>query len=683
MGERPTNNEFRAFTQVSGMALIKRAWQSFIGFHNVIDKIYFIYMEEDERRFYVSARLREMEWEVPYQTVLLDSRTEGPAETVVRGAAQCELSGPAIVCDTDHWLELRPFFRAIAHKPATETRVCVWPLKGENLKHWSVGCLTRDQEIREVAERQLPASSGSFYGILGCYYFLDIATVTRICLKKGFSRFSDYFNHLIAEGSAISAVHLEMAEFFGDAERIRQLEAKAETTKGTVFCDIDGTILEHQDVPNYTSLSRVLPGSREKLLRWVEEGYHIVLCTARPSRDEALLIDALRRLEIPFHKLITGLPSGPRIVINDRKPYAMFMAQAASLEITRNQGIGAVELPSRANPTVLRRFEGGSFAETLLIDNQERRIVRKRASKHVNLSVGYARLKNQFRTMQRFSQLCENVVPTIFGEQENSHEYYYDMEFLGGHIPLSEVRNGDRVIALDRLLEQFNRYVYCHRNAYQPLAEDWFLDHLQSKIYTKMDQLREISRLRPLIFGDGVIINGNAYPSLDVLLSEATSKHLVGSFRPQFLSLVHGDLSFQNIMVGERESVKAIDMESSDRLDAIELDLGKLYQSIYSQYDTWSLCRKPLCNIRNDTDLELNFIPEQPEKAMLHAVHDRWSAIMNCSRDLVDVKGSFFLGLHLVRMVPFRLRVSEDQALYALATAIQWLSRSLDMARAG
>jgi hypothetical protein len=64
-------------------------------------------------------------------------------------------------------------------------------------------------------------------------------------------------------------------------------------------------------------------------------------------------------------------------------------------------------------------------------------------------------------------------------------------------------------------------------------------------------------------------------------------------------------------------------------------------------------------------------------------VRDRWSSILNCSRDLVDLKGGFFLGLHLVRMTPFRLEIGEDQALYALATGIQWLSRSIDMARAG
>ena len=682
IGERTTDNEFRAFTRVSGTPLVKRAWQSFAPFRLLIERIYFICLAEDERRFYVSARLRDIAWGAPHQVVILDRPTSGPAETVARGVAQCDLSGRAVVCDIDHRLELGAFFQAIACEPTTDTRVCVWPLKGENLKRWSVACLSPEDRIREVAERRLPASSGSFHGVLGCYYFRDVAEVAAACRQQGFARFSEYFNYRIAGGGIVAGVHLEAAEFFGDAERIREIESKPAAFRGTIFCDIDGTILEHEDVPDYASLSRILPGSREKLLRWNRDGYFLILCTARPNSDEELLRHALNRLEIPFHRLVMGLPSGPRIVINDRKPYAMFTTQATSLEIARDQGIGALELPTMSDPTVLRRFHGGSFAETLLLDERERQFVRKRISKQVDLTVGYARLKHQYRTMQRFSRLCPAVVPKMLGEQDNSHEYYYDMEFLAGHMQLSECPNGTGVIALDALMEQFDRHVYCHRSAYRPLAQDWFVNHLRNKIYSKMEALADNPRLRPLIYGEGTMIDGVPFHSLDRLMSEIGDRRPAECFRPQFLSIAHGDMTFQNIMVGERGSVKAIDMETTDELEAIELDLGKLYQSIHSQYDAWSLRRTRLCEVLGETTIDLKFKPERPDSAMLSSVHERWSSILNCSRDLVDLKGGFFLGLHLVRMTPFRLAISEDQALYALATGIRWLSRSLERARA-
>jgi hypothetical protein len=40
------------------------------------------------------------------------------------------------------------------------------------------------------------------------------------------------------------------------------------------------------------------------------------------------------------------------------------------------------------------------------------------------------------------------------------------------------------------------------------------------------------------------------------------------------------------------------------------------------------------------------------------------------------VKGWFYMGLHLLRMVPFRLKVSEEQALYALANGIRWIAKA-------
>ena len=38
------------------------------------------------------------------------------------------------------------------------------------------------------------------------------------------------------------------------------------------------------------------------------------------------------------------------------------------------------------------------------------------------------------------------------------------------------------------------------------------------------------------------------------------------------------------------------------------------------------------------------------------------------------------MGLHLVRMVPFRLKQSVDQAAYALATALVHLNRAVEQA---
>ena len=105
----------------------------------------------------------------------------------------------------------------------------------------------------EVSERRLPNSAGSFFGVIGCYYFGDIQAVMDVCLERTFKRFSEYFNHLPSRRTPAQGIRLETAEFFGDKEQIRLLEIGTAKFRGTIFCDIDGTLIVHEDTPNLFS----------------------------------------------------------------------------------------------------------------------------------------------------------------------------------------------------------------------------------------------------------------------------------------------------------------------------------------------------------------------------------------------------------------------------------------------
>jgi hypothetical protein len=77
-----------------------------------------------------------------------------------------------------------------------------------------------------------------------------------------------------------------------------------------------------------------------------------------------------------------------------------------------------------------------------------------------------------------------------------------------------------------------------------------------------------------------------------------------------------------------------------------------------------------LCDISEANRIRLNFAPSAPDAIVLETLRRRWSSILGCSRDAVDMKAGFYLGLHLVRMVPFRLQTSLDHATFALATGL-------------
>lgn len=666
-------NDFRGFETAGDESLIERSLRSFRPHLSQIEKVYYIVLEEHAQRFSIAERLPKILPNIPFELIRLASATNGPAETVARGVAKRAIKGAAIVCDIDHRIDPAPLFDAM---PDHDCLISLWPLAGEDLKRWSVACVAKGSVV-EVAERKLPSAAGSFSGVIGCHYFADVQRVMDASLENGWRHFSQYFNTLAKNGTPAHGVAIEAAEFFGDKERIRLLEAGQQKSPGTIFCDIDGTLIVHEDTPDYSRLPQLLPGSREKLRTWIAQGYCVVLCTARRKEDEPRLVEMLRELDVPYHQIVTGLSSGTRVLINDRKPYEMFASQAASLEIMRNQGISALEILPGRRSAVLRRFEGGSFAETLLVEEAGKTFVRKRATKECNLSIGYQRLRDQFRTLERFAQMDASLVPSLYSEENNSHEYFYDMEFLSDYTPLADCPTALRAAALDRLFDRFDRHLYCHRSS-AAATEDWFLRHLDVKIAPKIEALSSHERLKPLLKGDGVEIDGAFTPSLEATLTRIRDPKNLSHILPRFLSLVHGDLTFQNVMTHANGDTKVIDMEAQDNLEAIELDLGKIYQSTHSQYEIWSHSQTPLCNGKSITDITLNYRPASPDRELVDAIRTRWSKILDCSPDTVDTKAGFYLGLHLIRMVPFRMKTSMDHALYALATGLVWLNTSLD-----
>jgi len=666
-------DDFRAFREAGGESLIHRALRSFAPFRGRIGAVHCFVLREQEERFAVSRRLREELAGFDFRLTLLDEATAGPAETVSCGVMAAGLCGPALVCDLDHRLDVTPLFAAMNETP-DDCLVSLWPLAGEDLKRWSVAAVTGGGALCAVADKRLPTAAGFFHGVIGCYYFPDITGVARACGENGFHRFSGYFNHLAASAMPARGVQLAAAEFFGDDEQIRALEGG----RGTIFCDIDGTLTRHQDKPDYSRLPEPLPGSVEKLRAWIDSGYRIVLCTARPAADQPHLAAQLAALEIPYHDLLCGLPSGARILINDRKPSAMFAAQALSLEIARDAGIGGLEIRPPSKPNILRRFEGGSFAETLLLEDGGRRFVRKRVAKDGNLAPGYSRLRDQFRTLERFALMDRALVPALLGEENNSHEYFYDMEYLDDHGTLADC--AARGPALEQLFDKLERHLYGHRDTDPAAARAWLLRHFESKIDPKLESLAGHSALRPFLTGSPVM-DGVPHPGLAQLMARVRRPEVLAKFAPQFLSLVHGDLTFQNVMLGP-DGVKLIDMEAQDGLEAPELDLGKMFQSVFSQYEVWSRSTTPLCAPASG-GVALAFSPAVPDIAQCEIMLRRWSRILGCSEEDVMLKGRFYLGLHLVRMVPFRLKQSVDQAAYALATALVQLGRAVEQAESG
>lgn len=107
----------------------------------------------------------------------------------------------------------------------------------------------------------------------------------------------------------------------------------------TFFIDIDGTLIKHKNnlFDMITQKPEIIQNTIEVLSAIRNNGHMIILTTARPEGTRLATENQLCSLGIFYDKLIMGLNTGPRIVVNDTKPDGTITAIARPL--IRDDGI--------------------------------------------------------------------------------------------------------------------------------------------------------------------------------------------------------------------------------------------------------------------------------------------------------------------------------------------------------
>jgi hypothetical protein len=102
--------------------------------------------------------------------------------------------------------------------------------------------------------------------------------------------------------------------------------------------------------------------------------------------------------------------------------------------------------------------------------------------------------------------------------------------------------------------------------------------------------------------------------------------------------------------------------------------LGKLLQSLIARYEEWEQLEGILVRELEGGRLETTVMLNTPSNEFLNAILTEWSNILDCPVEQAHEKGLFYMGLHLIRMVPYRMKVSESQANLAMLYAAVHLS---------
>lgn len=660
---------FKPFLNIGDITFIETTLKPFRDYLSFIDKIYFICTLEQEEKYDVKSSFKYVFPDLSdlIEVVIIDHKTQGPYQTIREGIKKANISGPSIVCDCDHSLDVDGIFN-LALKGEVDAAIPIWDIDKCDWMNWSKVVLDSN-EVKMICEKERISSDDyEVKGIIGCVYFKNI--------KENFKStehiyVSDCLQQLLKENKAINVVDVEWASFYGDEKMLEQ-HVNNLRKKCSVFCDIDGVLIKHHPHSNCElDLNKTIDGF-DKLEHWKKAGHRVVLTTARNEKYRSRTESLLKDLGIKYDHLVMSLPAGPRLLINDHKPSKQFVNQAKAVELPRDFGISKLDILNyyKESDTVIKKvFDGGSFAKTYLLDNN---IVRKHIIKSEDNFLHYEKLKRQVDDLKRFYFLWTGSTPKILKQSDTDFDFSFDMEYLDGHVTVADLQDKDlQKKAIETLLSGMDRNVYRLKKETDGIS--WLQNHYDNKIFSKFDSYSEDEDLKKIIWSDYIRINGKVYSGLAKTLSKI-DKHIV---KPNFIRPIHGDFTLENVMCDKQgENIKLIDMDGSDIFDAAELDLGKMCQSIFSKFDEWKNSDpKVSYNNYGNFDCTDKYFDVNITDNFLSGILDQWATILNDDKATVVKKGVFYMCMYFIRFVPFRMKISKDHGIFALLMAIVWLTK--------
>lgn len=401
-----------------------------------------------------------------------------------------------------------------------------------------------------------------------------------------------------------------MKDYFNNPERLHNLFT---LKKGcTILCDIDGTIIQHENIPDYSTDIVLLDGALEKMDEWYRDNVYVILTTSRNPEDRELLVKALAKQNIKYDSLVMGLPPGPRYLINDKKPYSE-ITMAQSFEVKRDEGIKSI---------------GHSFAAVSIKENTIEKTLPADANQTQLNKFAW-----QYQTLSDLGN-TENVkaaIPKVYGFTPHK----FSIEYLEKHKGINQFDTYQRSVILPYVFEYVNN-MYSIENEIIDTEkqsrdwDEWFTNFIDAKIYAKKSDLEKYG-LDTSVFED---------------MKEYLSKNY-NTIRPSFFArYFHGDLTYENILFYNFD-VKFIDFDNDYAWGPVELDLGKLTQSIVTKYESWDTPESAITDTQDEFDRVLYF----------------YRGFVG--ENVID-KAYFYCIIHLIRMIPYQAQRDVNRCHIAL-----------------
>lgn len=232
------------------------------------------------------------------------------------------------------------------------------------------------------------------------------------------------------------------------------------------------------------------------------------------------------------------------------------------------------------------RLKGGSYSRTFKFQKDDLWFVRKEA-----FGEGRAKLIKEINWLLGLKGEVKSYFPQVLNFDVESDLVFYEMPFY--EMPtltqwiLDEGMDAATIIRkLNSILSFYLGQLITHRQQIPPA------DYIEKFLIQKIrDRIAETQRKAPLVFTDLIaaetlVINGKQYKNILPLLDKITSdSKILTILQPPFLTLIHGDLHLDNILINFKTDQFILLDSRGDHVGDPVYDVAKILHTIVGKYD--------------------------------------------------------------------------------------------------
>ena len=232
------------------------------------------------------------------------------------------------------------------------------------------------------------------------------------------------------------------------------------------------------------------------------------------------------------------------------------------------------------------KLKGGSLSSTYLIEQDNKKFIRKTVSLTENREYGYVRWYSQLKKLQRYNTEFPRLFPKVLNVSYEKEDAYFDLQYMDGYSDLYTILSG-RDLSEHELKKinhaLWNAFKELHRIDYVPnsgAALLYFKEEIQQKLIdaNKFDEFNKFYSHGTYEL-NGEIVHGITN-FMDELRNFFTEMNLINE------ECIHGNPTLENTLYSfVDDMIVFVDPYEESIIDSRFLDYSMVLQSSHSLYE--------------------------------------------------------------------------------------------------